>query len=103
LAFITTPQLRSKGRFQRISKLGKWGDKMLDIFAIKGRASTGSILAKLRTAMPGFSLLKPFIKRFANTTKVTSEIMEILKNKGLDQTSYEQCLQYSKNIPKNSF
>jgi len=75
---------------------------MLEIFAIKGRASNGSILAKLRTAMPGFNLLKLFIKRFANTTKVTSQIMEILKNKGLDETSYEQCLQLSENFPKKS-
>jgi hypothetical protein len=102
LAFLIAPKLRSKGRFQSISTLGKWGDKMLEVFAVKGRAQKGSLLAKLRMALPGLLLLKPFIKRFASTTKVVSQVMEILKNKGLDQTSYEQCYQLSKTLPKNS-
>ena len=60
MAFLIPPKLRSKGRFQSISTLGKWGSKMLDVFAIKGRAKKGSLLARLRTALPGFLLLKPF-------------------------------------------
>jgi hypothetical protein len=102
LAFLIPPKLRSKGRFQSISTLGKWGDKMLEVFAVKGRAQSGSLLAKLRTALPGFLLLKSFIKRFASTTKVVAQVMEILKNRGLDQTSYEQCFQLSEELPKNS-
>ena len=31
LAFLIPPKLRSKGRFQSISKLGKWADKMLKV------------------------------------------------------------------------
>jgi hypothetical protein len=102
LVFLIPPKLRSKGRFLRHRKLGKWGDKMLNVLAVKGRAKKGCLLAKLRAALPGFALLKPFIKRFANTTKVVSQVMEILKNKGLDQTSYEQCCQLSEELPKNS-
>ena len=102
LAFLIPPKLRSKGRFQSISKLGEWGAKMLNVLAIKGCAKKGSLLSKLRAALPGFSLLKPFVKRFANTTLVVSQVMEILKNKGLSQTSYEQCHQLSKQLPRNS-
>ena len=43
LAFLIPPKLRSKGRFQSISKLGKWGDKMRIVFAVKGRAEKGSL------------------------------------------------------------
>lgn len=68
LAFLIPPELRSKGRFQSVSPLGKWADKILDVFAVQGRVQKGSLLAKLRTALPGFLLLKPFIKRFASTT-----------------------------------
>ena len=57
LAFLIPPKLRSKGRFQSISTLGKWGSKMLEVFAIKGRVKKGSVLARLRTALPG--LLPP--------------------------------------------
>jgi hypothetical protein len=102
LAFLIPPKLRSKGRFQSISTLGKWADKILDVFAVQGRASKGSLLTKLRSALPGFLLLKPFIKRFAGTTQVVAQVMGILKNKGLDQISYERCYQLSETIPKNS-
>lgn len=102
LAFLTPPKLRTKGRFQSISKLGAWGDKMLDALAVKGAAKKGSLLARLRNALPGFSGLKPFIKSFSNTAAVTSEMMGILKNKGLNQTSYKQCLTLSKKLPKRS-
>jgi hypothetical protein len=102
LAYLIPPKLRSKGRFQSISTLGKWGDRMLDVFAVTGRAKKGSLLAKLRIAMPGFLLLKPFIQRFARTTIVVSQVMEILKNKGLDQANYEQCLLLSEGLPVKS-
>lgn len=102
LAFLIPPKLRSKGRFQSISKLGKWGDKMLIVFAVKGRAEKGSLLHKLRTAMPGFLGLKSFIKNFAKTTTVVSQIMEVLKNEGLDQARYTQCFQLSATLPRNS-
>src|SRR5664279_4880895 len=78
LAFLIPPKLRSKGRFQSISTLGKWSDKILEVFAVQGRAKKGSLLAKLRTALPGFLLLKPFIKRFAITTQVVTQVMGCL-------------------------
>jgi len=102
MAFLIPPKLRSKGRFQSISTLGKWGSKMLEVLAIKGRAKKGSLLARLRTALPGLLLLKPFIQRFASTTKVVSQVMEVLKNTGLNQTSYEHCHQLAKELPQNS-
>lgn len=102
LAFLIPPKLRSKGRFQSISTLGQWADKMLDVFAVHGRAKKGSMLAKLRDALPGFLRLKPFITGFANTAQVVSQVMEILKNKGLDPSRYEHCYRLSETLPKNS-
>jgi hypothetical protein len=102
LAFLTPPKLRSKGRFQSVSKLAQWGNKILDTLATKGRASKGSHLARLRAALPGFTQLKPFIIRFANTANVTSSIMQVLKNKGLNQATYDQCRHLSENLPRNS-
>jgi hypothetical protein len=94
--------LRSKGRFQSIGKLGQWGQKMLDVLATRGRAKNGSVLAKLRAALPGFSRLKPFIIRFATTASMVSQVMEILKKNGLDQASQKQCLELAEDIPRNS-
>jgi hypothetical protein len=102
LAFLMPPKLRSKGRFQSIGKLGEWAEKMLHVFAVKGVAEKGSQLAKLRKAFPHFSQSRDFIVRFASTTKVISQVMEILKNNGLDKTTYKQCVELSRKLPKNS-
>ena len=102
LAYLTPPKLRTKGRFQSISKLGEWGDNMLQVLAVRGSAKKDSVLAKLRCALPGFRRLKPFISRFAKTAKITSSIMEILKNKGLNQVSHDQCQHLLKQLPRRS-
>ncbi len=96
------PKLRSKGRFQSIGKLGKWGEKMLEVFAVKGVAKKGSLLDKLRITFPEFSSSKSFIKRFALTSKIVSEVMKILKNKGLNEINYKQCYDLSCQLPRNS-
>lgn len=101
-AFLTPPKLRTKGRFQSISKLGKWGEKMLDVFAVKGCAKKGSALDKLRTVFPDFLQMKGFIESFALTTTIVAEVMEILKNKGLNKVTYRQCYELSKTLPRNS-
>jgi len=102
LAFLIPPKLRSKGRFQSIGKLAKWGSKMLDVFAVKGRAEKGSVLERLRKTFPGFNTLKPFIKNFACTAKITADVMEILKNQGLDKASHDRCLQLAQELPVRS-
>jgi len=102
LAFMTPPRLRSKGRFQSIGKLGQWGEKMLNVFAVRGPAKEGSQLDRLRKAFPNFSQSRAFIVQFASTTGIVSQVMEILKNKGLDRNSYKQCYELSKGLPRNS-
>lgn len=102
LAFLIPPKLRTKGRFQSISKLGKWAQRMLDALAGRGRAEEHSALAKLRAAMVGFSPLRPFIERFAATVRSVAEVLEILKNKGLNQQTYRQCCELAEQLPKHS-
>jgi hypothetical protein len=102
LAFLMPPKLRSKGRFQSIGKLGEWAEKMLHVFAVKGSAEEGSQLAKLRKAFPHFSQSRDFIVRFASTTAIISLVMDILKNNGLDKTTYKRCFELSRQLPRNS-
>ena len=71
-------------------------------FAVKGPAKEGSQLDRLRKAFPDFSQSREFIVRFASTTDIVSQVMEILKNKGLDRHSYKQCYELSKNLSRNS-
>ena len=102
LAYLIPPKLRTKGRFQSIGRLGQWGERMLNVLSVRGAAKKGSLLAKLRNVFPNFSRHQPFIRRFASTAKILSDVMDILKNKGLDQTSYEQCFALSQDLPMRS-
>ena len=104
LSFLIPPKLRKKGRFQAIRNLTKWGEKILEtqIFAQRGRAKKGTLLERLRKAFPKLYSLKSFIYNFAKTTTVTSEIMQVLKNRGLDNQSYHSCMKSLKKLPKNS-
>jgi hypothetical protein len=102
LAFLIAPKLRSKGRFLNLGKLARWGEKMLAILAVKGRAPKSSTLAKLRAALPGFTKLRAFIETFATTAVTVSDIMEILKNQGLHHSSYAQCRQLAEHLPATS-
>jgi hypothetical protein len=101
-AFLIPPKLRSKGRFQSISNLGKWAEKVLNVLPTKGRDQPKSVLVKLRNALPGFRRLKPFIQRFASTTHAVSQVLEILKNHGLDQASLRRCRRICQSLPRNS-
>ncbi len=75
---------------------------MLGVLAVKGRARKESVLAKLRAALPGFVALRPFLETFASTAVTVSQVMEILKNKGLDCHTCEQCRQLSEQLPADS-
>ncbi|MEE9338642.1 MAG: hypothetical protein V3U87_11220, partial [Methylococcaceae bacterium] len=61
-----------------------------------------SQLAKLRKAFPQFSQSRDFIVLFASTIKIISQVLDILKNNGLDKTTYKQCVELSKKLPRNS-
>jgi len=101
-AFLMPPKLRTKGRFQSISQLGKWAEKVLDVFAVKGVAKKGSLLDKMRTAFPHLLKSRVFIERFALTTKTVADMMKILKNDGLNEITYKTCYQLLQQLPRNS-
>jgi len=59
-------------------------------------------LAKLRAALPAFRTLRAFIATFAATAVTVSQVMEILKHKGLHRSTYKQCCQRAEQLPANS-
>jgi len=102
LAFLIPPKLRQKGRFQSISKLGNWAEKLLDVLAVKGRVKKESLLFRLRKVLPDFAQSRAFIECFANTTKIVSQIMKLVKTLGLDKQSHQRCCELSDELPGNS-
>ena len=101
-AFVLPPKIRTKGRFQSISKLSQWAEKILSIMQQPGRARENSHLEALRKAFPDFCQFKTFIERFAKATRVANKISMILKNKGLNQQTYRECQQLALELPPRS-
>ncbi len=99
LAFLKPPKLRTKGRFQGISKFADWAVKILELF---DDAQNDMGLKKLRLSLLGLSQVKVFIGTFAKTVLQTSEIMKILKNEGLNQQTYTKCKQMTETLPERS-
>ena len=52
--------------------------------------------------LPNFLQACGFIQRFARTTQVTAEVLDILKNKGLNNITYKQFFQLSKTLSRQS-
>jgi len=101
LAFLTPPKLRTKGRFQSIGKLADWGKKILAVLEGENKRHVDS-LDRLHAAFPNFDQSKRFVEHFASTTQVISRVMEMLKNKGLDQASCDHCHKLAEQLPKDS-
>lgn len=89
LAFLKPPKIRTKGRFQGIAVFVDWATKILDLV---DETKSNPNFKKLRTSLRGLSSLKTFLKGFAETILITSAIMKVLKNAGLNQMSYHECL-----------
>ena len=102
LAFLVPPKLRSKGRFQSISNLGKWSAKMIEVLAISESHQSSPMLTKLREVLPGFQRLKRFVQRFAATTHIVARMSDVLKNQGLNPKTFKACLQLLDTLPQKS-
>jgi hypothetical protein len=88
LAGLLPPKIRSKGRFQGITKVAKWAQQILDLIGGKGRAIEGSDLSKLRKAFTGLATLRPFLERFCHTCAITDLFLEMMKTAGLNESTY---------------
>jgi hypothetical protein len=101
LACLTPPKVSTKARFMNLHRLVHWAGQLLK-HSPQGRASKGSILSRLRSAIGQIPECKPFIKRFLRDANPLLESQKILKNNGLSYVSYRQCLKLVKAIPPRS-
>jgi hypothetical protein len=102
LAYLTPPQIRTKGRFQSITRVAEWASKILSLLGGPGRTKEGSLGDRLRGFLPDFSLHRSFIECFATTAEVVAKVLEILKHKGINQKTYRECRNLLESLPKRS-
>ena len=101
LAFFAPPKVSTKARFMNIHKLVKWAEMALKHSPV-GRTSEGGIIAKFRTALGKLPECKSFIKRFLRDATPLLESEKILKMKGLNLETYQECKNLVKTIPERS-
>ena len=89
IGYLVPPKLRSKGRFQGISRVTSWAANILRIFHPDPTVSDDSLLEQLRAAMPDFLSLEPFLSKFHQTIESVNNILELLKHQGLSAKTYE--------------
>ena len=101
-SFLRPPKIRTKGRFQNISKIVKWSEKILSLLRVRGQVKKNSVVYKLREVIPTLLKYKFFISNFSRDCKISNEFMEELKNNGLNQKTYSTAKKILKQFPKES-
>ena len=89
IGYLVPPKLRSKGRFQGISRVTSWAANILRIFHPDQTLSDDALLEQLRAAMPDFLSLEPFLSQFDQTIQRVNKVLELLKHQGLSAKTYE--------------
>jgi len=100
-ASLIPPKVSTKARFMNVHRLVKWAEMIL-LHSPRGRASDGSVLAKLRNSIGKLTEHRQFIKRFLRDARPLLESQKILKNRGLNFETYKECKALLKAIPKRS-
>lgn len=98
LACFAPPAVRTKARFMNIHRLVTWASRVLDL-SPPGGARSGSMLAKLRTALGDLPGCKALIKRFQGDAEALLACQEILKTKGLSRATLAQCEPLIETMP----
>lgn len=102
LVLFIPPKIRSKARFQSVSKLGSWAESMLNILSGKATDLPLEAVEKLRIAFAGLPGLEFFITRFILLCRTVEEFQKILKNNGLNQATYAQAKIILEKLPEQS-
>jgi len=89
IGYLVPPKLRSKGRFQGISRVTSWAANILRIFHPDQTLSDDSLLEQLRAAMPDFLSVEPFLSQFDQTIQNVNNVLEVLKHQGLSAKTYK--------------
>lgn len=102
LARFLPPKIRTKGRFQGITKVAVWAEKILGLMSGQGRSKNNSERDLLRKAFCGLPLLRRFLEKFGATCRVTERFLKVMKEKGLNQATYAEAKGIVIQLPKIS-
>jgi hypothetical protein len=102
LAPLAPPKIRTKGRFQGITAVAEWAERILRLMGGQGRSKDNSQSSGLRKAFRGLSQLRSFLEQFDATCRVTEQFLKIMKQKGINQASYAEARAMLEQLPERS-
>lgn len=102
LAWLLPPKIRTKGRFQGITEVAEWAQKLLNVMGGQGRAKESSELNLLRRSFNGLAQLREFLGRFCGACEISEKFLKIMKQKGLNQETYREAKNHLLQMPENS-
>lgn len=102
LANLCPPKLRTKGRFQGITSVAKWAVRILHIIGGQGRVKSDSKEGRLRKAFVGLCGLRPALEKFILTCDIVSDLLKMLKTKGLNLKTYCRGKSLLEKLPQRS-
>lgn len=102
LAWLLPPKVRTKGRFQGITKVAEWAGKLLNLMGGPGRSKNHSEVGILRKAFRGLSQLRQFLEQFCAICSVVEQFLKLLKIQGLNQVSAAEAKIILKRLPRGS-
>ena len=102
LAPLSPPKIRTKGRFQGITAVAEWAERILRLMGGQGRSKDNSQSSGLRKAFRGLSQLRSFLEQFDATCRMTEQFLKIMKQKGINQASYAETRALLEQLPERS-
>lgn len=102
LALLLPPKIRTKGRFQGITAVAKWAQKILDLLSSKTSPENDSDLRRTRKAFAGLAKLRPFLKRFCQTCSMVELFLGLMKTSGLNEATYAAANKILAKLSKRS-
>jgi hypothetical protein len=102
LAWLSPPKIRTKGRFQGITAVAEWAERILCLMGGQGRSKDNSQSSGLRKAFHGLSQLRSFLEQFGATCRVTEQFLKIMKQQGVNQKSYAEAKALLEQLPGRS-
>lgn len=96
MAHLVPPKIRSKGRFQGITKISNWAKKIMELLPKAKSAKGKDPLAKLWDAFRGLIGLKKFLKHFVKTGEIVEKFLTLMKRDGLNHNTCVEAKRFSK-------
>jgi len=102
LAFLTPPKLRSKGRFQSITRLSDWAKRILPLMGKTRNSDPETLSARLRKYIPSLHQYDEFLGTFSFTCDVACQFLQLMKNDGFSDLTAKQAEELLAKLPEDS-